>query len=472
MIDKLLASEKLPKEVDVQVGTIHGFQGDECDIIFAVFNTPPTISASKDMFLNKRNIINVSISRARDYLFIVMPDDNTENINNLRLVRRVEQLTHDTDAWNEFLSPDLEDLMFGDPMYLENNAFSTGHQSVNVYGLPEKRYEVRVEDNAIDVQIHKSAAISLDRVESASATNGDVLFEESTGRSSLPDKQSKHNIIVGVLENSTINTPDVNDDTSEMQRVDRQTLDSIQKTEIDRHGIAFQDTQSFLTALGKVEKSVIDSFENLSDTMQRIQGRPQIKPNIYSAVKLPNYGPDEIKNLSAEVRKEIKWNDSSDPVKLAGLAAFGAGAFVHNTVPTTTESGLIFCMKSVGLEKMVVEDMLQVKRMVEIVDEIVNYYARLRNATASLSSILTSVYERYNECLQHTEETLSRKTVWGQFSRQEKQNVQNTILLAVLLYKITQTNILIRRETGDALETVNERWPPQRRINGTQVFRC
>lgn len=158
MIDKLLASEKLPKEVDVQVGTIHGFQGDECDIIFAVFNTPPTISASKEMFLNKRNIINVSISRARDYLFIVMPDDNTENITNLRLVRRVEQLMHDTDAWNEFLSPDLEDLMFGDPKYLENNAFSTSHQSVNVYGLPEKCYEVRTEDTAVDVQIHKGAS--------------------------------------------------------------------------------------------------------------------------------------------------------------------------------------------------------------------------------------------------------------------------------------------------------------------------
>ena len=157
MIDKLVASEKLPKEIDVQVGTIHGFQGDECDIIFAVFNTPPTISASKDMFLNKRNIINVSISRARDYLFIVMPDDNTENIDNLRLVKRVEQLVHDTDAWNEFLSPDLEDLMFGDPKYLENNAFSTSHQSVNVYGLPEKCYEVRTEDTAVDVQIHKGA---------------------------------------------------------------------------------------------------------------------------------------------------------------------------------------------------------------------------------------------------------------------------------------------------------------------------
>lgn len=157
MIDKLLASEKLPKEVDVQVGTIHGFQGDECDIIFAVFNTPPTISASKEMFLNKLNIINVSISRARDYLFIVMPDDDTENINNLCHVRRVEQLIHDTNAWSEFFSPDLEELMFGDRKYLENNAFSTSHQSVNVYGLPEKCYEVRTEDTAVDVQIHKGA---------------------------------------------------------------------------------------------------------------------------------------------------------------------------------------------------------------------------------------------------------------------------------------------------------------------------
>lgn len=155
MIEKLLASEALPKEIDVQVGTIHGFQGDECDIIFAVFNTPPTISASKEMFLNKLNIINVSISRARDYLFVIMPDDNTENISNLRLVKRVERLIHDTGAYSESLSPDLEELMFGDPNYLENNAFSTSHQSVNVYGLPEKRYEVRTEDTAVDVQIHK-----------------------------------------------------------------------------------------------------------------------------------------------------------------------------------------------------------------------------------------------------------------------------------------------------------------------------
>lgn len=205
MIDKLLASEKLPKEVDVQVGTIHGFQGDECDIIFAVFNTPPTISASKEMFLNKRNIINVSISRARDYLFIVMPDDNTENITNLRLVRRVEQLTHDTDAWNEFLSPDLEDLMFGDPKYLENNAFSTSHQSVNVYGLPEKCYEVRTEDTAVDVQIYKGASRTSVETPSSAAENVTV---QMTGSSSVIESSSlDENLIPKELRKGAIDLP-------------------------------------------------------------------------------------------------------------------------------------------------------------------------------------------------------------------------------------------------------------------------
>lgn len=85
-----------------------------------------------------------------------MPDDNTENIGNLRLVKRVENLARSTDAWNEFESPVLEDLMFGDSHYLENNAFSTSHQSVNVYGLPEQIYEVRTEDAAVDVQVHKA----------------------------------------------------------------------------------------------------------------------------------------------------------------------------------------------------------------------------------------------------------------------------------------------------------------------------
>jgi len=154
LIDKLMTSVVLPKNVDVQVGTIHGFQGDECDIIIALFNPPPKISTHKDMFLNKLNIVNVSISRARDYLIILMPDDETENINNLTLIKKVERLCKEQADWVEQLSPEIEELIFGSKSYLEDNSFSTSHQLVNVYGKPEKQYEVRSEDNAVDVQIH------------------------------------------------------------------------------------------------------------------------------------------------------------------------------------------------------------------------------------------------------------------------------------------------------------------------------
>ncbi len=155
MIERLISSLKIPDTITVQTGTIHGFQGDECEIIISVYNPSPSITPTKKMFLNKENIINVSISRARDYLFVVMPDDETGNVNNLLLIKKMEGIIKESDDYTEYTSNCIEQLMFGKPNYLEENSFSTSHQSVNVYGLPEQKYEIRSEENAIDIQIHK-----------------------------------------------------------------------------------------------------------------------------------------------------------------------------------------------------------------------------------------------------------------------------------------------------------------------------
>lgn len=160
LIHKMISAEKLPDGIDIQVGTIHGFQGDECDIVISVFNAPPGMSGSEGMFLNKKTIMNVAISRAKDYLFVIMPDDNTEKIENLKLVKRIERLIKKTSLWKEFNSHDIEKIMFDNPLYLEKNSFATSHQSVNVYGLPENKYEIRAEDSAVDIQIHKAAVES------------------------------------------------------------------------------------------------------------------------------------------------------------------------------------------------------------------------------------------------------------------------------------------------------------------------
>lgn len=160
IIDKLVDSwDDKPNAVSVQVGTIHGFQGDECDAIIAVFNPPPNISASPQMFLNRQNILNVAISRARDYLFIVMPDEQTEHVANLRKVSRIAGLIKErTGAYSEATANQMEQLIFGSRTYLEDNTFSTGHQMVNVYKQAERHYEVRSDESAVDVQIAVAAA--------------------------------------------------------------------------------------------------------------------------------------------------------------------------------------------------------------------------------------------------------------------------------------------------------------------------
>lgn len=156
LVEKLFASSSFDsKNTEIQVGTIHGFQGDECDIVISLFNPPPYISDKPEMFLNKQNILNVSISRAKDYLFILMPDDKTENLINLKKIQRIVQLINEKAKDNsaQFDCFDIEKVMFKNKNFIYENSFSTTHQSVNVYSEAEKLYEFRCEETAIDIQV-------------------------------------------------------------------------------------------------------------------------------------------------------------------------------------------------------------------------------------------------------------------------------------------------------------------------------
>jgi superfamily I DNA and/or RNA helicase len=159
LVEKLFASQPFETtNTDIQIGTIHGFQGDECDIIISLFNPPPFISSSSDMFLNKQNILNVSISRARDYLFVLMPDEKTENLFNLKKVNKIEKIIKDLgkDIYTETHTENIEQVIFANDNFIEENSFATTHQAVNVYSEAEKLYEIRCEETAIDVQVGKN----------------------------------------------------------------------------------------------------------------------------------------------------------------------------------------------------------------------------------------------------------------------------------------------------------------------------
>ena len=85
-----------------------------------------------------------------------MPDENTNKIENLRKINKIEKLSkRDTDNNLTYSSATIEGKIFDDEKYIESVTFSTTHQNVNVYSEVEKIYEVRGDDNAIDIQLKK-----------------------------------------------------------------------------------------------------------------------------------------------------------------------------------------------------------------------------------------------------------------------------------------------------------------------------
>ena len=155
IINKLIEQRQdIPSNVEISVGTIHGFQGDQCDIVFDVLNPPVGINAANRIMLNRQNIINVAISRPKDYLYILLPHPDSHGYENLieinKLCRIAKEFVPSVTVIN---ADDIEQEIFGQRDYIESNTFVTNHQLANVYTKPAGLYEVRIDENAIDIQV-------------------------------------------------------------------------------------------------------------------------------------------------------------------------------------------------------------------------------------------------------------------------------------------------------------------------------
>ncbi|MBO4745175.1 MAG: hypothetical protein J5603_06740, partial [Bacteroidales bacterium] len=134
----------------VTCGTVHSFQGDECDVMFVVLN-PPAICTS-GTHINNENIINVAMSRARDYLFVVLPNGQQKGFFMKNKIGKHIQFTERT-IMN---CCDVEKVMFnGNNNFICENTHVTCHLPVNVYCEDNALYEVRMSDIALDIKINQ-----------------------------------------------------------------------------------------------------------------------------------------------------------------------------------------------------------------------------------------------------------------------------------------------------------------------------
>jgi superfamily I DNA and/or RNA helicase len=133
----------------VTCGTAHSFQGDECDIMLIVLNPP--LQCSNKSHINNQNIINVAMSRARDYIFFIMPQGQPKGM------KIKEHLNYILDKKQKgmFFCPDVENIMFGSTNFIVSNTHVTCHMPVNVYCEENSLYEVRLSNEAIDIKINE-----------------------------------------------------------------------------------------------------------------------------------------------------------------------------------------------------------------------------------------------------------------------------------------------------------------------------
>lgn len=145
----------IPSNIKITVGTVHRFQGGQCNLMFVVLNPPLGMkTASRRIFLNNKNILNVAISRAQDYLCILLPHRDTDGYENLYEINKIGNIAlDDVENVTSYTSDQIEEILFGRKFYIESNTFVTSHQLTNVYTKATNRYEVRIDDKSVDIQL-------------------------------------------------------------------------------------------------------------------------------------------------------------------------------------------------------------------------------------------------------------------------------------------------------------------------------
>lgn len=176
LINKLVTSIGISEKTKVYSDTVHGFQGDECDIVFFVCNPNNYYyTGHKKSLLSKEYVYNVAISRAKDYLIIMHP---FSEISNNEFINRIG-LSYKNKFGNAKIigSDDIEELLFNEKDYIEKNSYISGHDSVNVFGLSEMKYFIKWNDTAIDIQLHHQSSSDLQEAKQSTTDKNFIKTE-------------------------------------------------------------------------------------------------------------------------------------------------------------------------------------------------------------------------------------------------------------------------------------------------------
>ena len=258
-------------------------------------------------------------------------------------------------------------------------------------------------------------------------------------------------------------------------------------------------TSRAMDELGTLELEILKSFDEFSDTIERIQNRPQFKEYTKDGVKLPAYGKETLKKVSvgagvllgglggaavgaaggfaaagATTSAIMALGTASTGTAIASLsgvaatnatlAALGGGGIALGTTilgATTLGAallvgGVIFNITGGKLSDKADEAWEQMKKAEKTIDFACRYLNELKAASVAYKKSLLSVRDKYKEIFGYVSYTVNslHKTDWHAFSQEEKIATENSVLLIGLLYKMCQVSLVNKAKYQNDLNSV------------------
>ncbi len=146
VLDKLLKARLLGLPAPL-VGTVHSFQGYECPMIITVLNPP--VHSHPNSLLNQQSVLNVAISRAQDYLILVLPDSNEFPV--LQRIKAICRHPEVVPHCQWVSARKMEHRLFEQEQYLKEHCHLESHQSINVYAASLGNYQISHAESSVDI---------------------------------------------------------------------------------------------------------------------------------------------------------------------------------------------------------------------------------------------------------------------------------------------------------------------------------
>lgn len=266
-------------------------------------------------------------------------------------------------------------------------------------------------------------------------------------------------------------------------------------------------TNELMDSVGKQELKILKSFEEFSNTIEKIQGRPEFKSYRTEGINLPEYKAEELKEVAtgagvllggiggaaagtaggfaaagATTSAVMALGTASTGAAIsslsgvaatnATLAAIGGGAISAGGGGMALGSailggatlgvgllvgGVIFNVTGSKLSDKADEAYAQAKRTEKEVDKIVIYFGNLSTVARSFQKALDEIELQYRKrlvTLNHIV-NISGKVNWFEFTEDEKKLTENIVLLVGMLYKMCKTSIVLKAENSDGFQSLN-----------------